>query len=101
MPARSSSPNRTNTLTKGSIRTQVELVYGHVNRMSLLAGYVVATAVSEDELSMVSIHFDRLIARNVIRFLDTYNLWTKMENKSGRWLLWRLEKQWNFKIAQW
>ena len=58
MPARSSSSNNTNTLTKGSIRTQVELVYGNGNRMSLLAGNVVATAVSKDELSMVSIHFD-------------------------------------------
>ena len=38
MTARSSSPNRTNTLTKGSIRTQVNLVYGNCNRMSLLAG---------------------------------------------------------------
>ena len=41
MTARSSSPNRTNTLTKGSIRTQVNLVYGNCNRMSLLAGNVV------------------------------------------------------------
>ena len=40
MTARSSSPNRTNTLTKGSIRTQVNLVYGNCNRMSLLAGNV-------------------------------------------------------------
>ena len=38
MTARSSSPNRTNTLTKGSIRTQVNSVYGNCNRMSLLAG---------------------------------------------------------------
>ena len=40
MAARSSSSNRTNTLTKGSIRTLVELVYGNGNRMSLLAGKV-------------------------------------------------------------
>ena len=41
MTARSSSPNRTNTLTKGNIRTQVNLVYGNCNRMSLLAGNVI------------------------------------------------------------
>ena len=58
MPARSSFPNSSNTLTKGGILTQVELVYGNGNRMSLLAGNVVATAVYNDELSMVSIHFD-------------------------------------------
>ena len=41
MPARRSSPN---TLTKGSIRTQVELLYGNGNRRS---GNVVATAASK------------------------------------------------------
>ena len=48
MTARSSSPNRTNTLTKGSIRTQVNLVYGNCNRMSLLAGNGLCVVVDTD-----------------------------------------------------
>ena len=43
---------------KGSM---VELVYGNCNRMSLVAGNVVTTSVSKDELSMVSINFDVLL----------------------------------------
>ena len=53
MTARSSSPNRTNTLTKGSIRTQVNLVYGNCNRMSLLAGNVCCASLVVQSLLLI------------------------------------------------